>query len=87
MMLGNACPGEEGRAAEVAQGKDPPRSQQQKTVQRTAQGEARLAFQLLQKSTRTPSLEPNFMAPNWARSSGSKPTGQEQTQQPQLLIV
>eukprot|EP00959_Pyramimonas_sp_CCMP1952_P023530 494652-Pyramimonas_sp.AAC.1 len=65
-MPGNAYPGEEGRAAEVAQGKDPPRSQQQKTVQRTAQGEAWLAFQLLQKSTRTPPLEPNYMVPNWA---------------------
>eukprot|EP00959_Pyramimonas_sp_CCMP1952_P390058 8174281-Pyramimonas_sp.AAC.1 len=36
-------------------------------VQKTANGEAWLAFQLLQKSTKTPPLEPNYMVPNWAR--------------------
>eukprot|EP00959_Pyramimonas_sp_CCMP1952_P328739 6882638-Pyramimonas_sp.AAC.1 len=60
MMPGNVYPGEEGRAAEVAKGNDPPHSPQYKTVLRTAQGEAWLAFQLLQKSTRTPPLEPNY---------------------------
>eukprot|EP00959_Pyramimonas_sp_CCMP1952_P456531 9473320-Pyramimonas_sp.AAC.1 len=36
-------------------------------AQKTANGEAWLAIQLLQKSTRTPPMEPNYMAPNWAR--------------------
>eukprot|EP00959_Pyramimonas_sp_CCMP1952_P091838 1922498-Pyramimonas_sp.AAC.1 len=40
MMPGNTYPGEEGRAAQIAQAKLPPRSQQFKTVQRTANGEA-----------------------------------------------
>eukprot|EP00959_Pyramimonas_sp_CCMP1952_P035934 752399-Pyramimonas_sp.AAC.1 len=66
-MPGGAYPGEEGRAAEVAQGNDPPRSPQFKTYQRTAKGEAWLAFHVLQKSTRTPPLEPSYVIPNWAR--------------------
>eukprot|EP00959_Pyramimonas_sp_CCMP1952_P312854 6548769-Pyramimonas_sp.AAC.1 len=53
-MPGNTYPGEEGRVAEVAKGNLPPRSQEFKMVQRTANGEAWLAFQLLQKSTKTP---------------------------------
>eukprot|EP00959_Pyramimonas_sp_CCMP1952_P345590 7237455-Pyramimonas_sp.AAC.1 len=36
-------------------------------VQKTANGEARLALQLLQKSTKTPPMKPNYMVPNWAR--------------------
>eukprot|EP00959_Pyramimonas_sp_CCMP1952_P225236 4710222-Pyramimonas_sp.AAC.1 len=66
-MPGNVYPGEEGRAAEFAKRNYPPHSPEFKTVQRTAKGEAWLAFQLLQKSTRTPSLEPNYVIPNWAR--------------------
>eukprot|EP00959_Pyramimonas_sp_CCMP1952_P135391 2833017-Pyramimonas_sp.AAC.1 len=66
-MPGNAVPGEEGRVAEVAQGKNPARSYEQKMVQKTARGEAWLAFQLLQKSTKTPPVKPNYMVPNRAR--------------------
>eukprot|EP00959_Pyramimonas_sp_CCMP1952_P453102 9467696-Pyramimonas_sp.AAC.1 len=36
-------------------------------IQRHANGEAWLGFQMLQKSTKTPVLEPSYMVPNWAR--------------------
>eukprot|EP00959_Pyramimonas_sp_CCMP1952_P374337 7839731-Pyramimonas_sp.AAC.1 len=36
-------------------------------IQRTAKGEAWLAFHMLQKSTKTPVLEPSNVVPNWAR--------------------
>eukprot|EP00959_Pyramimonas_sp_CCMP1952_P015708 332323-Pyramimonas_sp.AAC.1 len=67
MVPGSTCPGEEGHAAEVAKGNLPPRSQEFKMVKRTAKGEAWLAFQLLQKPTKTPPLEPSSVIPNWAR--------------------
>eukprot|EP00959_Pyramimonas_sp_CCMP1952_P126569 2647039-Pyramimonas_sp.AAC.1 len=36
-------------------------------AQKAANGEAWLAFQLLQKSTKIPPMTPSYMAPNWAR--------------------
>eukprot|EP00959_Pyramimonas_sp_CCMP1952_P100354 2099346-Pyramimonas_sp.AAC.1 len=65
-MPGNACPGEEGRVAEVANGKNPARSWQQKMAQKAANGEAWLAFQVLQKSTKAPPMTPSYIVPNWA---------------------
>eukprot|EP00959_Pyramimonas_sp_CCMP1952_P002250 46690-Pyramimonas_sp.AAC.1 len=56
-----------GRVARVAQGEDPPRSKQFKMSQKPAEGEAWLAFQMLQKSTKTPVLEHSYVVPNWAR--------------------
>eukprot|EP00959_Pyramimonas_sp_CCMP1952_P200980 4203305-Pyramimonas_sp.AAC.1 len=67
MMLGNACPGEEGRVARVAKGENPARSKEFGMIQVHATGEAWLGFQMLQTSTKTPVLEPNYLVPNWAR--------------------
>eukprot|EP00959_Pyramimonas_sp_CCMP1952_P321008 6717991-Pyramimonas_sp.AAC.1 len=36
-------------------------------IQKPANGEAWLGFQMLQKSTKTPVLEPSHVVPNWAR--------------------
>eukprot|EP00959_Pyramimonas_sp_CCMP1952_P256032 5347690-Pyramimonas_sp.AAC.1 len=65
-MPTNECPGEEGRVARVAQGGNPARSKQFNLIQRHANGEAWLGFQMLQKSTKTPVLEPGYMVPSWA---------------------
>eukprot|EP00959_Pyramimonas_sp_CCMP1952_P224480 4693892-Pyramimonas_sp.AAC.1 len=66
MTPGNACPGEGGRAAEVANGKNPAGSRGQKMVQKAAGGEAWLVFQLRQKSTKAPPMTPSYIVPNWA---------------------
>eukprot|EP00959_Pyramimonas_sp_CCMP1952_P124754 2608401-Pyramimonas_sp.AAC.1 len=71
-MQGSAYPGEEGRVAEVAPGKNPARSKQQKMVEKAANSEAWLAFQSMQKSTKVPPATPSYIVPNWARFSRIK---------------
>eukprot|EP00959_Pyramimonas_sp_CCMP1952_P283300 5922138-Pyramimonas_sp.AAC.1 len=66
MPLGNCCPGEEGRVAQVAKGENPPRSKEFGTVQVHATGEEWFGYQMLHASTETPILDPSYMVPNWA---------------------
>eukprot|EP00959_Pyramimonas_sp_CCMP1952_P284578 5949081-Pyramimonas_sp.AAC.1 len=54
MMRNNEYPGEEGHVARIANGENPPRSKEFKMIQRAANGQAWLAFQMLQKSTKFP---------------------------------
>eukprot|EP00959_Pyramimonas_sp_CCMP1952_P174012 3635895-Pyramimonas_sp.AAC.1 len=61
----NACPSEEGRAAEVAEGRDPPHSWQRKL--KDASSPAWLAHQMVQETTRVPPMARNYLVPNWAR--------------------
>eukprot|EP00959_Pyramimonas_sp_CCMP1952_P455854 9472228-Pyramimonas_sp.AAC.1 len=55
----DAYPGEEGRAAEVAEGRDPPRSSERKTILKDASSPVWLAHQMLQPTTRVPPMTKN----------------------------
>eukprot|EP00959_Pyramimonas_sp_CCMP1952_P031681 664712-Pyramimonas_sp.AAC.1 len=67
MMPGNCYPGEGGRVDRVANGENPPRSKEFKTMQIHAPGEAWLGNQMLRTSTKTPVVDPSYMFPKWAR--------------------
>eukprot|EP00959_Pyramimonas_sp_CCMP1952_P177865 3717512-Pyramimonas_sp.AAC.1 len=57
----NACPGEEGRAAEVAAGRDPPYSSERKLILKDASSPVWLAHQMLQPTTRVPPMTTNYL--------------------------
>eukprot|EP00959_Pyramimonas_sp_CCMP1952_P343623 7197800-Pyramimonas_sp.AAC.1 len=63
----NAYPGEEGRAAEIAEGGEPPQSWQRKTILKDGNSQAWFAYQILQETTRVPPTTRNYLVPNWAR--------------------